>query len=163
MLCGFHNDLAAQMTHVSNRLRGFLTQTHPSLERVLGPKLPHPAVNALLCRYPCPQRLAAAGRGHVVALLRKHAPRLVTKLTEEIFDALGQQSEEITDTGAAGKIFGRLAAQLQQRGAQRADIAVEILAVVDAHPLTEVEDIHAGGGCQDSGQDPHRGGGQGLR
>ncbi|MGX6395638.1 hypothetical protein [Rothia kristinae] len=61
------------------------------------------------------------------ALLRKHAPRLATKLTEEIFDALGQQSVEVTGTGAAGKIIGRLAAQLQQLGAQRAEIEVEIL------------------------------------
>ena len=37
MLCGFDDDLAAQMTQVSNRLRGFLTQIHPSLGRVSGP------------------------------------------------------------------------------------------------------------------------------
>ena len=85
------------------------------------------------------------------ALLRKQAPRLAAELTEEIFDALAQQSVGVTGTGAAGKIIGRLAAQLQQLGAQRAEIEVEILTVVDAHPLTEVEDIHAGGGCQDSG------------
>src|SRR5699024_1337425 len=33
---------------------------------------------------------------------------------------------------------GRLAAQLQQLTQQRADIETEIMAVVDAHPLTEV-------------------------
>lgn len=42
MLCGFDDDLAAQATAVSNRLRGFLTQIHPHLERVLGPRLSHP-------------------------------------------------------------------------------------------------------------------------
>lgn len=31
MLCGFDDDLAAQATAVSNRLRGFLTQIHPHL------------------------------------------------------------------------------------------------------------------------------------
>ncbi len=39
MLCGFDDDLAAQITQVRNRLRGFLTQIHPALERVLGPRL----------------------------------------------------------------------------------------------------------------------------
>ena len=42
MLCGFDDDLAAQLTQVRNRPRGLLTQIHPSLERVLGPRLAHP-------------------------------------------------------------------------------------------------------------------------
>ena len=37
MLCGFDEDLAGQITQVSNRIRGLLTQIHPALERVLGP------------------------------------------------------------------------------------------------------------------------------
>jgi transposase len=43
MLCGFDDDLAAQITQTSNRIRGLLTQIHPALERVLGPRLDHPA------------------------------------------------------------------------------------------------------------------------
>src|ERR1041384_5021253 len=39
MLCGFDDDLAGQVTQVSNRIRGLLTQIHPPLERVLGPRL----------------------------------------------------------------------------------------------------------------------------
>ena len=42
MLCGFDDDLAAQTTQASNRIRGLLTQIHPALERVLGPRLDHP-------------------------------------------------------------------------------------------------------------------------
>ncbi|STH73110.1 transposase [Escherichia coli] len=52
MLCGFDDDLAAQTTQASNRIRGLLTQIHPALERVLGPRLEHPAVLDLLQRYP---------------------------------------------------------------------------------------------------------------
>lgn len=33
MLCGFDDDLAAQTTQASNRIRGLLTQIHPALER----------------------------------------------------------------------------------------------------------------------------------
>ena len=75
MLCGFDDDLPAQITQTRNRLRGFLTQIHPALERILGPRLGHPAVIALITRYPSPARLHAAGPGHVRALLKKHAPR----------------------------------------------------------------------------------------
>ena len=50
MIVGFDDDLAGEATRISNRLRGLLTQIHPSLERVLGPRLDHPAVLMLLER-----------------------------------------------------------------------------------------------------------------
>lgn len=138
MLCGFDDDLAAQITQARNRLRGFLTQIHPALERVLGPRLGHPAVVALLTRYSSPARLRTAGRGHVRVLLKKHAPRLAENLTEEIFTALSEQTVTVAGTSAAEKIIGRLADQLSQLATQRAEIEAEILTVVDAHPLTQV-------------------------
>jgi Transposase. len=57
MLCGFDDDLAAQTTQASNRIR----EIHPALERVLGPRLDHPAVLDLLQRYPSPEKLASLG------------------------------------------------------------------------------------------------------
>lgn len=39
MIVGFDDDLAGEATRISNRLRGLLTQIHPSLERVLGPRI----------------------------------------------------------------------------------------------------------------------------
>ena len=42
VLCGFDDDLAAQITATSNRIRGLLTQIHPALERALGPHLDPP-------------------------------------------------------------------------------------------------------------------------
>ncbi|MDR0417456.1 MAG: IS110 family transposase, partial [Propionibacteriaceae bacterium] len=41
MLCGFDQDRAAQTTATPNRARGVLTQIHPALERVPGPRLDH--------------------------------------------------------------------------------------------------------------------------
>ena len=41
VLVGFDQDLAAEATRTSNRIRGLLTQFHPGLERVLGPRLDH--------------------------------------------------------------------------------------------------------------------------
>lgn len=42
MIVGFDDDLASEATRISNRLRGLLTQIHPSLESVLGPRVQHP-------------------------------------------------------------------------------------------------------------------------
>lgn len=138
MLCGFDDDLAAQITATSNRLRGMLTQIHPALERVLGPRVTHPAVADLLTRYPTPAKLAAAGRGHVKARLRKHAPRLAEALTEEIFTALGQQSVVVAGTEAATTVVPILAGQLAALTTQRAQVATQVEALVEAHPLSEV-------------------------
>ena len=65
VLCGFDDDLADHITATSNRIRGLLTQIHSTLERALRPRLDHPAVADLLTRYPTPQALKTAGRGHV--------------------------------------------------------------------------------------------------
>lgn len=62
MLCGFDDDLAAQVTQTSNRIRGLLTQIRPALERVFGPRLDHPAVLDLFGRYPSPAALGRLAR-----------------------------------------------------------------------------------------------------
>ena len=93
---------------------------------------------AVLARYSSLARLRTAGRAHVRVLLKKHAPRLAEKLTEEIFTALSEQTVTVAGTSAAEKIIGRLADQLFQLATQRAEIEAEILTVVDAHPLTQV-------------------------
>lgn len=138
VLAGFDDDLAAQITATSNRLRGMLTQIHPALERALGPRVTHPAVTDLLTRYPTPAKLAAAGRGHVRARLKKHAPRLAESLAEEIFDALGQQSVVVAGTEAAATVIPILAGQLASLIHQRATVAAQVESLVEAHPLSEV-------------------------
>jgi hypothetical protein len=50
VLVGFDDDLAGEATRVSNRIRDPLTSIHPALERVLGPRIAHPAVLEILSR-----------------------------------------------------------------------------------------------------------------
>ncbi|MFV2110684.1 IS110 family transposase, partial [Micromonospora sp. LOL_015] len=50
VMVGYDDDLAGEVTRVANRIRGLLTQIHPPLERVLGPKLQHPAVLEAISR-----------------------------------------------------------------------------------------------------------------
>ncbi len=64
MIVGFDDDPAEEAARVANRLHGLLTQIHPSLERVLGPRLQHPAVLTLLERFGSPDQIRKAGHRH---------------------------------------------------------------------------------------------------
>lgn len=75
LLCGFDDDLAGQITQVSNRVRGLLTQIHPALERVIGPRLDHPAILDLLQHYPSAAAMKTAGEKRLGNRLLKNAPR----------------------------------------------------------------------------------------
>jgi hypothetical protein len=81
MIVGLADDLAGEATRISNRLRGLLTRIHPSLERVLGPRVQHPAVLQLLDRF-----------GSPVPLLGPKAPRIAGRFVEDIFTALDEQT-----------------------------------------------------------------------
>lgn len=138
MLCGFDDDLAAQITQVSNRVRGLLTHIHPTLERVIGPRLDHPAVLDLLERYSSPADLRQAGQKRVATRLLKRAPRKGGAWAQDIFDALNEQTVTVVGTNAASIVLPRLATQLAQLRKQRDDIAAEVERIVDAHPLSPV-------------------------
>ncbi|MET5020174.1 IS110 family transposase, partial [Burkholderia pseudomallei] len=86
------DDLAAQITQNCYRIRGLLTLFHPALERVLGPRLVHPAVLDLLERFPSPATLAAASEKTLANRLTKLAPRLGKNLAAEIVQALKEQA-----------------------------------------------------------------------
>ncbi|WP_341579622.1 IS110 family transposase [Microbacterium schleiferi] len=138
MLCGFDDDLAAQITQVGNRVRGLLTQIHPALERVVGPRLDHPAILDLLQHWPSPHDLRSAGEKRIAARMLKLAPRKGREWAREIVVALGEQTVVVTGTNAAALVVPRLAAQLTTLRKQRDEIATEVEKLVDAHPLQPV-------------------------
>src|SRR6185312_10992276 len=88
VLVGFDDDLAGEATRISNRIRGLLTQIHPALERVIGPKAQHMAVLELLSRCGGPTGIRRAGRSQVTEIVRPKAPRMGERLVEQIFTAL---------------------------------------------------------------------------
>ncbi len=138
MLCGFDDDLAAQITQVGNRVRGLLTQIHPALERAMGPRLDHPAILDLLQRYPSLAAVRAAGEKRVATRMLKLAPRKGRDWAHEIIAALGEQTVVVTGTNAAALVLPRLAAQLASLRKQRDEVAAEVEKMVDAHPLQPV-------------------------
>ncbi|MFD6273934.1 IS110 family RNA-guided transposase, partial [Nocardia asteroides] len=138
VLTGFDQDLAAEATRTSNRIRGLLTQFHPSLERVLGPRLDHQAVTWLLERHGSPAALRKAGRRRLVELIRPKAPRMAQRLIDDVFDALDEQTVVVPGTEAAALIVPSLAGSLTAVLEQRKLLAGRIEELLEAHPLSKV-------------------------
>ncbi|KUO16420.1 hypothetical protein AQJ91_36085 [Streptomyces dysideae] len=112
MLTGYDNDLAGEVNRATNRLRGLLSQIHPSLERVLGKRLAYPYVQALLQRHGSPAKIRKLGRARVEALLKANGSRKAHHLTTEIFEALDEQTLVVPGTETSALIIPGLAAQL---------------------------------------------------
>ncbi|MET9395971.1 IS110 family transposase [Streptomyces sp. NPDC006624] len=138
MLVGFDQDLAGEANRTSNRIRGLLTQFHPSLERLLGPRLDHPAVTWLLERYGSPQALRKAGRRKLVEVVRPRAPRMAERLVDDIFTALDEQTVVVPGTGTLDVIVPSLAKSLAAVHEQRRALETQIEALLEAHPLSQV-------------------------
>ncbi|MET9147191.1 IS110 family transposase [Streptomyces sp. NPDC004042] len=138
VLAGFDQDLAAEATRTSNRIRGLLTQFHPSLERALGPRLDHPAVTWLLERHGSPAALRKAGRRKLVEVIRPKAPRMAQRLTDEVFDALDEQTVTVPGTGTLDLVIPSLARSLAAVQEQRRALEAQIGQLLEAHPLSAV-------------------------
>ncbi|MBY8883115.1 IS110 family transposase [Streptomyces sp. PLK6-54] len=138
VLMGFDQDLAAEATRTSNRIRGLLTQFHPSLERVLGHRLDHQAVTWLLERHGSPAALSKAGRRRLVELIRPKAPRMATRLVDDIFAALDEQTVIAPGTGTLDIVVPSLARSLAAVHEQRRTLEVQISQLLEAHPLSQV-------------------------
>ncbi|MEU2482939.1 IS110 family transposase [Streptomyces sp. NPDC004126] len=138
MLVGFDDDLAGEATRISNRLRGLLTQIHPSLERVLGPRVQHPAVLRLLDQFGSPAQIRKAGRRRLITLIRPKAPRMAERLVEDVFTALDEQTVVVPGTDAAALIVPSLANSLQAVLEQRKLLVARIEELLENHPLSKV-------------------------
>lgn len=139
VLAGFDDDLARECTRAINRLRSLLVQIYPSLERVFaGTILTRPILLELLMRYHGPEGLQAIGKSGVKRWARNHTRKDPSALIDQIFAALAEQTVTVPGAATVELIIPRVAAQINQLKAQRAIVASEVEAMVDAHPLTQV-------------------------
>lgn len=138
VLTGFDDDLAGEATRISNRIRGLLTGIHPALERVLGPRVTHPAVLEILSRCGGPAGIRAAGKRKLTAIAAKNAPRMGARLVAEIYAALESQTVVVPGSAAAETVLPKLADSLKETLQQRKTIAVDVERMLDAHPLSSV-------------------------
>src|ERR687893_2574867 len=138
VLVGYDDDLAGEATRISNRIRGLLTGIHPALERVIGPKISHPAVLEILSRCGGPAGIRKAGRRKLTAIATTHAPRMGDKLTTALWAALDEQTVTVPGPAAVDTVLPRLADSLKSVLAQRKAVAAQVEEMLDAHPLAGV-------------------------
>lgn len=138
VIVGYDDDLAGEVTAQANRIRGLLTQVNPALERVLGPRVQHPAVLELLTRFGGPTGLRAAGKRRLLAVAKPRAPRSYQRLVDDIHAALAEQTVTVPGTRAAEQVLPKRAASLAGLLRARQDAARQIEEMLDAHPLSQV-------------------------
>jgi transposase len=138
VLAGYDDDLAGDWTRTVNRLRDLLLSLAPALERVLGPRLEHPAARALLARYPTPTALRTAKRGQLVRLAKRHAPRMGERLVDDVKQALAGQTVTVPAEQTAGRVIAELAAELDRLADRRDQLEREIEALFRSHPQAPV-------------------------
>lgn len=90
VIVGYDDDLAKEITRVTNRICGLLTQIHPALERALGSDLHHRAVLELLARFGGPTGLRKAQRRQLIAATKPRAPREHAAIVDAVIEALPQ-------------------------------------------------------------------------
>jgi transposase len=138
VLAGYDDDLAAQSTRLTNRLRDALLHVHPALERLLGPRMDRGGVLDLLVAAPTPQALRDLGEAGIAAAMRPRSPRLATTLPAAILAALDAQTVVVPGTAAFGRVITGVAAQLREVRVERDTLAAELEELLEAHPLAGV-------------------------
>ncbi len=138
VLVGFDEDLAAEATRLSNRIRGLLTQIHPALERVIGPRLTTKQGLAVVEQLGGPQGMAGVTKSKLLRVITKANPRGAQTFADAITNALEEQTVVVAGTAAAEQVLPKLAASLRQVLDQRAELATQVEKVIFAHPLAEV-------------------------
>ena len=140
MLTGFDLDLARQVNQTKGRIRcQSFTQTPPS-PRGRGGALAGRTTPSWrpVAAWPTPADLKHAGKARIDARLKKHGCRRHATWAGQIVSALEHQTVVVAGTDAAATVLPHLARQLIAPRAQRADVAAQVEALVEAHPLYEV-------------------------
>ncbi len=116
VLAGYDDDLTAQSTRLTNRLRDALLHVHPALERLVGPRLDRGGVVDLLAVAPTPQALRDLGADGIATIMRPRSPRLAKTLPTQILTALATQTVVVAGTAAFGRVIVGVAAAFPTAG-----------------------------------------------
>lgn len=135
VLAGYDDDLAAQSTRLTNRLRDALLHVHPALERLLGKRIHCDGVLDLLAAAPTPAALRALGTQAIAAAMTTRSPRLARTLPAQILITLDSQTVTVPGTAELGRVIAGVAAQLRDIRLERAALAEDLEARLAAHPL----------------------------
>lgn len=138
VLAGYDDDLAAQSTRLTNRLHEALLHIHPALERLLGKHFDRGGVLELLAVAPTPTALRDLSADGMREVMRPRSPRLAKTLPAKILTALDAQTVVVPGTTEFGRVIAGVAAQLRDIHLERAALAADLEARLEAHPLAQV-------------------------
>ncbi len=138
VLAGYDQDLAAECTRLTNRLRDALLHVHPALEHLLGSHFDRPGVLAVLTAAPTPQALHELGAERIAELMRPRSPRLAKTLPAKILTALDSQTVIVPGTTEFGRVIAGVATQLAAVRTERDTPGKDLEDRLEAHPLAEV-------------------------
>lgn len=138
VLAGYDDDLTGQSTRLTNRLRDAMLHVHPALERLLGPRMDRGGVLDLLAIAPTPQDLRELGAEGIAEAMQARSPRLARSLPAQILAALDTQTVVVPGTAAFARVIAGIATQLREVHRERDDLAQELEARLEAHPLGPV-------------------------
>jgi hypothetical protein len=92
----------------------------------------------LLAPAPTPTALRALSGAAIADLLAPHSPRLAKTLPAKILLALDAQTVLVPGTAEFGRVIAGVAAQLRAVRSERANLAADLEARPEAHPLAKV-------------------------
>ena len=138
VLAGLDDDLAGEVTRITNQIRGLLTDIHPALERAIGPHLDHSVGPAILARFGGPNGLNTANKKSLHALIRKHAQRAHQRIYDAITTALREQHVVVPGSGAADQVLKLRGKQLLDTTTARADLGHQFEQALAVHPFGPV-------------------------
>ncbi|GAA4474667.1 hypothetical protein GCM10023170_097230 [Phytohabitans houttuyneae] len=95
----------------------------------------------LLSRCGGPAGLRKASRTKFVEITKQRAPRMGTRLVDQILTALDAQTVVVPGTTTAETVLPRLADSMRDRLRQRGQTAAQVEGMLDAHPLTSMPGI----------------------
>jgi hypothetical protein len=155
VLAGYDDDLAAQSTRLTNRLRDALLHVHPALERLVGPRLERGGVLDLIVAAPTPQTLRDLGEHGITEIMRPRSPRLAKTMPTKILAALDAQTVVVPGTAAFGRVIAGVATQLRGRPHRTRHTGRRARGPPGGSPSCRGPDLNARQRVQDCTEDPH--------
>jgi hypothetical protein len=129
LLCSFDEDLTADITRLTNRLRMLLTTYSPDLERAFGERVSSQASLGLLQRYPSREALIRAGTKRVAAVLGESGAMEAAVFAQHLLTAARAQTVTLGGAARAEQLVRELAQQLSQTLLRREALERDISAL----------------------------------
>jgi transposase len=134
LLCSFDEDLTADISRLTNRLRELLATYSPDLERAFGERVASQASLGLLQQYPSREALIRAGTQRVAAVLNELGAMEAAVFAQQLVTAAGAQTVTLGGAARAEQLVRELAQQLSAVLRRREALEKEISALFFDRP-----------------------------